>query len=59
MKEVLSVLNWYSIHPLVRLCKGPDILLELTYVRKNQEFWCGRISSFKSTFLQTLISNNL
>ena len=27
-----------SIHPLIRTCKVPDILLELAYVRKNREF---------------------
>ena len=37
-KEGLSTLNSYSIHPLIRTCKGPDILLELAYVRKNREF---------------------
>ena len=38
MKEVLSILNSYSIHPLIQTCKRPDILLELAYVCKNQEF---------------------
>ena len=28
----------YSIHPLIRICKGPYILLELGYDRKNREF---------------------
>ena len=38
MKEVLSTLNKYSIHPLIRTCKGPDILLELAYVQKIENF---------------------
>ena len=55
------------MHPLTRTCKGPDILLELAYVgnigseEKIENFdnaW-GRISSFKSTLLQTLDSNDL
>ena len=37
MKEVLSTLNKYSIHPLIRTCKGPDVLLELAYVQKKLE----------------------
>ena len=37
-KEVLSILNKHSIHPLIQTCKGPDILLELTHVRKYREF---------------------
>ena len=35
-----SIINikliWYA--PLIRICKGPDILLELVHVRKNREF---------------------
>ena len=31
-KEVLPILNWYSIHLLIRNFKRPDILLELAYV---------------------------
>ena len=30
--EVSSVLNYYNIHPLIRIFKGPDILLQLAYV---------------------------
>ena len=31
-----SIINIkYGIHPLIRTCKGPDILLELAYDRKD------------------------
>ena len=34
-----SIINVkYNIHPLIRACKTPDILLELAYVRKNRKF---------------------
>ena len=34
-----SIINVkHNIHPLIRACKTPDILLELAYVRKNRKF---------------------
>ena len=35
-KEVLSILD--KTHPLLRTCKGPDILLELAMFKKIENF---------------------